>query len=132
MVFASFSTASNPRSSMSASFFSSRSLRFALAGLASIALLAPLCHASGPSGAADSSKKVVTGQAAFADWNQQEPGVYRKITVADLLAPAPGEAVDNGPHVIPRPADAWPIAPPGYKVTLYAGGDTAPMQRADN
>ena len=117
---------------MSASFFSSRSLRFALAGLASTTLLAPWCMGAKPSTTPDSSKKVVTGQAAFADWDQQQPGVYRKITVADLPAPAPAEAVDNGPHVIPRPADAWPIAPPGYKVTLYAGGDTAPMQRADN
>jgi len=117
---------------MSASFFSSRSLRFALAGLASTTLLAPWCLGAKPATTPDSSKKVVTGQAAFADWDQQEPGIYRKITAADLPAPAPGEAVDNGPHVIPRPADAWPIAPPGYKVTLYAGGDTAPMQRADN
>ena len=117
---------------MSASFLGSRSLRFALAGLASTTLLTPWCHAAKPAAVPDSAKKVVTGQAAFADWNQQEPGVYRKITVADLPAPAPAEAVDNGPHVVPRPADAWPIAPPGYKVTLYAGGDTAPMQRADN
>ena len=72
------------------------------------------------------SQQVITGQAAFADWNQQQPGVRRKITAADLLAPAPKEAVDNGPHLIPRPADAWPIAPPGFKVTLYAGGDFKP------
>jgi hypothetical protein len=40
--------------------------------------------------------------------------------------PNPDEAVNNTPHVIPRPADAWPVAPAGFKVTLYAGGDTAP------
>jgi glucose/arabinose dehydrogenase len=75
---------------------------------------------------------LLTGQAAFTDWNQQAPGVRHKITVADLPQPQPEEAVNNTPHVIPRPADAWPIAPPGFKVTLYAGGDNAPMQRADN
>ena len=68
----------------------------------------------------------------FADYNQQQPGARRKITLADLPQPKPEEAVNNGPHVVRRPANAWPIAPPGFKVTLYAGGDNAPMQRADN
>jgi glucose/arabinose dehydrogenase len=81
---------------------------------------------------AQSDIKTVTGQAAFADWNQQEPGVRKKITVADLPAPNPAEAVSNTAHVIERPSDAWPIAPSGFKVTLYAGGDAKPMQRADN
>jgi glucose/arabinose dehydrogenase len=82
--------------------------------------------------AAVAPQQTITGQAAFADWNQQQPGVRRKITVADLPEPKPDEAVDNTPHVISRPADAWPIAPAGFKVTLYAGGDSTPMQRADN
>jgi glucose/arabinose dehydrogenase len=76
--------------------------------------------------------QLITGQAAFADWNQQQPGVRRMITLADLPEPKPDESVQNQPQVIPRPADAWPIAPAGFKVTLYAGGDNAPMQRADN
>src|ERR1700677_1403774 len=78
------------------------------------------------------AQQTITGPAAFADWNQQQPGVRRKITLADLPQPKPDEAVNNTPHVIPRPADAWPIAPAGFKVTLYAGGDSKPMQRADN
>jgi glucose/arabinose dehydrogenase len=82
--------------------------------------------------AALQAQQTVTGQAAFADWNQQQPGLRRKITLADLPEPKPDEAVDNTPRVIPRPSDAWPIAPAGFKVTLYAGGDSAPMQRADN
>jgi len=75
---------------------------------------------------------LLTGQAAFTNWDQQSPGVRHKITVADLPEPKPDEAVNNQPHVIPKPADAWPVAPPGFKVTLYAGGDAKPMQRADN
>src|SRR3954462_13760742 len=81
---------------------------------------------------AQTDTKTVTGQAAFADWNQQQPGVRRKITAADLPAPNSAEAVSNTAHVIVKPADAWPIAPAGFKVTLYAGGDAKPMQRADN
>ncbi len=76
--------------------------------------------------------KLITGQDAFADWSQQQPGAHRKITIADLPEPKPWEAVDNTAHVIERPANAWPLAPAGFKVTLYAGGDAPPMQRADN
>jgi glucose/arabinose dehydrogenase len=75
---------------------------------------------------------LLTGQSAFTNWDQQQPGVRHKITLADLPQPDPAEAVNNTPQVIPRPADAWPTAPPGFKVILYAGGDTKPMQRADN
>jgi len=75
---------------------------------------------------------VLTGQAAYTDWAQQKPGVRHKITLADLPVPNPAEAVNNTAHLIPRPKDAWPIAPAGFKVTLYAGGDATPMQRADN
>src|ERR1700754_3216133 len=71
-------------------------------------------------------------ESVFADWDQQQPGARHQVTVADLPAPDPQEAVNNTPHLIPRPKDAWPISLPGFKVTLYAGGDAAPMQRADN
>ena len=94
--------------------------------------LAPLFAASMLLPSTLPAQQVVTGQAAFADWNQQQPGIRRKITLADLPAPKPEESVNNTAHVIPKPADAWPIAPKGFKVTLYAGGDAAPMQRADN
>ena len=69
---------------------------------------------------------VLTGEAAFTDWNQEQPGVRHKLTVADLPGPHPEEAVNNGPHIVARPENAWPIAPPGFKVTLYAGGDFTP------
>ena len=78
------------------------------------------------------SQQVITGQDAYADWSQQKPGTMRKITVADLPAPFATESVDNGPMVVKKPADAWPVAPEGFKVELYAGGDAAkPMQRSD-
>ena len=73
----------------------------------------------------------ITGQAAFAGYAQQKPGTLRKITVGDLPAPDPAESVDNGPSVIDRPQDAWPIAPAGFKVTLYAGGDNSKGQFAN-
>ncbi len=65
---------------------------------------------------------VLTGQAAFADYTQEKPGTRRKITVADLPQPYATEAVDAGPHMVPRPQNAWPLAPAGFKVELYADG----------
>ena len=70
--------------------------------------------------------KTITGQAAFADYTQQHPGVRRKITAADLPAPDPRESVDNGADIVPKPKDAWPQAPKGFKVQLYAQGFQEP------
>jgi glucose/arabinose dehydrogenase len=78
--------------------------------------------------AADSPAKpvpqhpVLTGQAAFTDALQESPGIRRHLTVADLPAAAPEQSVDNGPTLVPRPDSAWPIAPKGFKVDLYATG----------
>jgi glucose/arabinose dehydrogenase len=68
------------------------------------------------------SHQTITGNAAFADFSQQKPGVFRKITVADLPQPFATKAVDNGPDVASRPPDAWPQVLPGFKVELYASG----------
>src|SRR5437868_14673461 len=75
------------------------------------------------------AQQTITGQAAFADYTQQKPGVRRKITVADLPEPKPSESVDNGPTLIQRPGNAWPIAPSGFTVQLYAGGDARSEER---
>jgi glucose/arabinose dehydrogenase len=68
----------------------------------------------------------LTGQAAFTDYSQEHPGVRRKITLADLPEPKEDESVDNGASIVPRPEGAWPIAPAGFKVELYAQGFTEP------
>jgi hypothetical protein len=79
------------------------------------------------------AQQTVTGQAAFAGYTQQKPGVRRKITLADLPEQGPSESVDKGPALVKRPEGTWPIAPAGFKVQLYAGGDAAtPMQRSEN
>ncbi len=65
----------------------------ALASLSLTAFLPSALHA----------QQTITGQAAFADYTKQKPGVRRKITVADLPEPNPSESVDNGPTVVPRP-----------------------------
>ena len=79
-------------------------------------------------------KNVITGTAAFTSFRSESPGTFRKITVADLPAPFATKGVSNGPKVVGRPADAWPKAPQGFKVELYATGLPAPreIRRAPN
>jgi len=68
------------------------------------------------------SAQTNTGQSSFHDWSKQKPGVRWKTTVEDLPAPNEPESVDNGPTLVPRPKDAWPQAPAGFKVQLYQDG----------
>jgi glucose/arabinose dehydrogenase len=64
----------------------------------------------------------ITGQAAFTDYTQEHPGVRRKITLADLPQPMPEQSANNQPVLVARPDGVSPIAPAGFKVTLYAQG----------
>jgi glucose/arabinose dehydrogenase len=72
--------------------------------------------------------------APFTDFTGERPGARHKITVADLPAPYASDSVNNGPSLIPRPEGAWPRAPKGFKVELYAEGLENPRQirRAPN
>jgi glucose/arabinose dehydrogenase len=66
------------------------------------------------------SGKLLTGKAALGDWTTAAPGVRRRITTADLPKPYDTPSVDNGPNMIPRPSDAMPKVPAGFKVDLFA------------
>jgi glucose/arabinose dehydrogenase len=68
------------------------------------------------------SNNIITGKAAFADYTQQKPGTFRKITLGDLPQPFATESAINFPGLVARPAGAWPQALPGFKVELYASG----------
>jgi glucose/arabinose dehydrogenase len=71
---------------------------------------------------------VLTGKAAFTDYRKEAPGVVRKITVADLPQPYATRSAGNSPEVVPRPSNAWPKAPAGFKVDLYASGLNLPRE----
>ena len=89
---------------------------------ASVCLLtACLAPASGAG-----QNEVLTGQAAFTDYRTQKPGIRHKIAVADLPKPFSTESAGNGPTLVPRPKDAWPVAPAGFHVDLYASGLDGP------
>lgn len=74
-----------------------------------------LCQsANGP------ARKVITGQAAFADYSEQKPGIFRKITLADLPEPFATASADNVAEIVERPSGAMPQVPAGFQVQLYA------------
>lgn len=94
--------------------------------------------AAKPEAAAMAAKKVISNAPApkppFTDYRFEKPGTVRHITVQDLPAPYASSSATAAPKVVARPADAWPIAPPGFKVDLFASGLTNPrlMRRAPN
>jgi glucose/arabinose dehydrogenase len=79
------------------------------------------------------SEARITSTAVSADIRSQKPGASWKITAADLPKPG-GPTFANAPKLITRPPDAWPQAPSGFKVELYASGFDYPrkMQTAPN
>ena len=60
--------------------------------------------------------------APFTDFRYEKPGTTRKITVKDLPQPYATDSAENGAEVVARPENAWPVAPAGFKVELYASG----------
>ena len=58
----------------------------------------------------------------FTDFRAEKPGTVHKITVADLPAPYATTAARAQPHRVPRPANAWPQVPAGFKVEQFAEG----------
>jgi glucose/arabinose dehydrogenase len=74
------------------------------------------------------SKNLLTGQNAFADARSLKPGVFHRITADDLPRPFETKSSANFGRVVARPADAWPQAPAGFKVELYATDLDQPRQ----
>ena len=77
---------------------------------------APAAEVAGPKLAGASPK------APFTDFRYEKPGTIRKITVKDLPPPFATESAQNGAEVVARPQNAWPVAPEGFKVELFASG----------
>jgi glucose/arabinose dehydrogenase len=65
-------------------------------------------------------------QAPFTDYRYEKPGATHHITAKDLPAPFVTKSAVNGPRVVDRPTNVLPIAPPGFKVELFATGLNEP------
>ena len=70
----------------------------------------------------------------FTDYRYEKPGVTHHITLKDLPKPFATESPFSIPKVVARPENAWPQAPEGFKVELYATGLNNPrlMRTAPN
>jgi glucose/arabinose dehydrogenase len=62
------------------------------------------------------------------DYRQQHPGKARLITRADLPASTPALTLADADRIVPRPPNAWPKAPPGFEVSVYADGLDMPRK----
>ena len=82
----------------------------------------PTATPAAATGASAQPLKDPSPNAPFTDFRYEAPGTIRKITVNDLPQPYASKSSDNGPDVVARPANAWPIAPAGFKVELYFSG----------
>ncbi|MGC2449938.1 MAG: PQQ-dependent sugar dehydrogenase [Candidatus Sulfotelmatobacter sp.] len=80
--------------------------------------------AAPPAAAATSNAKLkdASPTAPFTDFRYEKPGTVRKITVNDLPKPYATKSAENGAQVVAKPDNAWPVAPEGYKVELWASG----------
>jgi glucose/arabinose dehydrogenase/mono/diheme cytochrome c family protein len=58
----------------------------------------------------------------FTDFRYEKPGTVHKITVNDLPQPYATQSSNNGPQLVARPENVWPVAPAGFKVELFAAG----------
>jgi glucose/arabinose dehydrogenase len=58
----------------------------------------------------------------FSDYRGQKPRAVHRIRPADMPPPYATKSVDNGPREVERPTGAWPQAPAGFEVQLYASG----------
>jgi len=66
--------------------------------------------------------KDASPNAPFTDFRYEKPGTTRKITVKDLPQPYATDSANNGAELVARPGNAWPVAPAGFKVELFAAG----------
>jgi glucose/arabinose dehydrogenase/mono/diheme cytochrome c family protein len=86
--------------------------------------------ATAPTEEADLTKTIQAPlpPAPFLDFRVEAPGKTHKITVADLPAPYASQSASNGPKLVKRPENAWPKAPQGFKVDLFASGLDNPRE----
>ena len=83
---------------------------------------APPVASSAPAAMASASAlKDPPPRPPFIDFRYESPGTTHKITVNDLPEPYATPSAENGAELVARPENAWPVAPAGFKVELYAG-----------
>ena len=70
--------------------------------------------------------KILKGEGSFNDWANERPGNRYLIKASDLPKPYATDSAPNQSKVVPRPADAWPKVPEGFKIDQAAHGADDP------
>lgn len=83
---------------------------------------APVTSSAPAAAATTSTLKDPPPRAPFTDFRYESPGAMHKITISDLPQPYATNSAENGPQLVARPENVWPVAPGGFKVELYAAG----------
>src|SRR3954454_15026066 len=86
----------------------------------------PAVPAAVPIAPAPPAAKAPARPSPFTDYTTERPGKRVKIVAAGLPPRGGTRSVDNGPRLVKRPKDAWPQAPAGFNVQLYADGLSKP------
>lgn len=75
-----------------------------------------------PASVASMANKAPLPKPPYTDYRVEQPGKIRRISPRDLPAPYGTDSASNGAQLVARPPDAWPKAPAGFSVQLYASG----------
>lgn len=74
------------------------------------------------------AQSATPSQTPFTDYLSEKPGTIHKITAKDLPAPYATKSAWNWARIVERPKNAWPQAPAGFKVELFATGFNEPRK----
>ena len=72
------------------------------------------------------SGQLLRGEGSFNDWGNERPGNHYLIKPSDLPKPYATDTATNRSTIVPRPADAWPQVPEGFKIDQAATGLEGP------
>ena len=120
-----FVTKGNPSNGMPSWAFLPEKSRWQIVSFVETMGPGKMSNGGPPSTPAEAMKSTIKAPAPtppFTDFRYEKPGNTRKITAKDLPKPYATESARNGPDVVARPENVWPIAPKGFKVELYAAG----------
>jgi glucose/arabinose dehydrogenase len=70
--------------------------------------------------------QMLKGEGSFNDWSNERPGNHYLIKASDLPKPYATDSAPNQSKVVPRPANAWPKVPGGFKIDQALTGLDSP------
>jgi glucose/arabinose dehydrogenase len=70
--------------------------------------------------------QTLRGEGSFNDWSNERPGNRYLVKPSDMPKPYATDSAPNQSKVVPRPADAWPNVPDGFKIDQAITGLEGP------